>query len=68
MSIYDDNEVATVTTPDAITDVYQHQMQLRLDEWHTRPLEPRLQGGQYLPFIMITVILPVAALIVGWFL
>lgn len=68
MNINDNNEVATITAPPATSDLYQREMQSRLEEWHTRPLEPKLQSGHYAPLIVLTVILPVICLIGGWFL
>lgn len=67
MSVYD-NGVSTLAASDSAPDQYRREMQFRLKEWHSRPLEPRLRGSHYLPLIMFTVLLPIAALIGGWFM
>jgi hypothetical protein len=68
MSIHNADDIATTTVSNITPDTYQREMQTRLREWHSNALEPKLQGRQYLPLIILTVVLPIGALIVGWFL
>lgn len=59
--------VTTVTVANTTPDLYMHEMQTRLAEWHHLPLEPKFEGRQWIPLLLITVILPGLALIGGWF-
>ncbi|MGN7860833.1 hypothetical protein ACTJI8_09635 [Microbacterium sp. 22303] len=68
MSNTESAAAAPVTVSHLTHDAYTQEMNVRLAEWRGATLEPALHGSDFLPFILLTVALPVLALFGAWFL
>ncbi|HSN37485.1 MAG TPA: hypothetical protein VLT34_14130 [Arthrobacter sp.] len=51
-----------------IQEQYAEELDARLAEWQSGPLEPPFRFADMRPLLAITVALPAVALTVGWFL
>lgn len=68
MSNSESPTVAPVTVSNITHDAYAREMKVRLAEWHSTTPEPAMHGTDYLPLVLLTVVLPVLALFGAWFL
>ena len=67
MAEHAEDAVRTITVANTTPDLYAQEMDRRLGEWRSGALEPEFTRRQFLPLLVVTVILPALALIGGWF-